>query len=86
MPATSSTQASNFLLRVEPGAKPLKGSATVQTGNYTVLMANFGTRGDSGAVQIVLSTGACPAVASVSLAESSAATNNRQVQRIETFR
>lgn len=56
-------RACNFLLRVEGAAKPLKGSVNVQAGIYGVLLANFGSRDDSGAMQIVLSTGSCPAVA-----------------------
>ena len=76
----------NFLLRVEPGAKPLKGSATVTTGSYTVLMANYGARGDSGALQIVQSTGACAPVASVSPSASSGAAEGLQLQRVQMFR
>jgi hypothetical protein len=74
----------NFLSRVEPGAKPIKGSATVQTGNYTVLVANFGARDDSGALQIVLSTGSCPAAAAPSSA-ASAAPDGLLVHRVRSF-
>lgn len=76
-------RACNFLLRLETGSKPLKGSVSVQAGRYTVLLANFGSRDDSGAVQIVLSTGACPAVAAAS---SPPGNTPRQVQRLQPFR
>jgi hypothetical protein len=76
----------NFLLRLDPGAKPLKGSLPVQVGNYTVLLANYGTREDSGALQVVLSTGNCPAATSASYARLDPSTNNLQVSRVVTLR
>jgi hypothetical protein len=72
-----------FAARVEPGAKPIKASANVQTGNYTVLVANFGARDDSGALQIVLSTGSCPAAAAPSAA--SGAPIGLEVHRARRF-
>lgn len=78
-------RACTFLLRLEPGAKPLKGSATVSPGNYTVLMANYGTRGDSGALQIVQSVGSCAPATAASLSGSSATSGNFQVQRVQAF-
>ena len=55
----------NFLLRVEPGAKPLKGSANVTPGvTLNVMLANFGTRDDSGTLQVVRSVGSCAAATS----------------------
>lgn len=54
----------NFLLRLEPGAKPQKGSANVVPGvTLNVMLSNFGTRDDAGALQIVRSVGSCPPVA-----------------------
>lgn len=51
-----------FVIRLEPGAKPLKGSGSVTAGVvYGVLLSNFGTRDDSGTLQVVLSTGSCAA-------------------------
>jgi hypothetical protein len=76
----------NFLSRVEPGAKPLKTSVPVQIGTYAVMLANYGTREDSGAIQIVLSTGSCAPAAVAPSSASSAATGNLQVQRVEMFR
>lgn len=74
----------NFLLRVEPGPKPLKGSATVQTGNYTVFMANFGARGDSGTMQIVMSTGSCAAPTAAS-SEAPSSSVDFTVSRVKSF-
>jgi hypothetical protein len=75
----------NFLLRTDPGPKPLKGSVQVQVGSYSVLLANYGTREDSGAIQIVLSTGSCAPVTSASSA-SLAPPTELQVIRAGTFR
>lgn len=73
-----------FLLRLEPGAKPLKGSASVSAGSYTVLMANYGARSDSGALQIVQSIGSC-APATAASSGSPATSGNLQVQRVQAF-
>lgn len=55
----------NFLLRLEPGAKPQKGSANVIPGvTLNVMVANFGARDDSGTLQIVRSVGSCAPVTS----------------------
>jgi hypothetical protein len=58
-----------FIVRAEPGAKPVKGSGNVTAATaYTLFVANFGDRDDSGAIQLVLSMGACaPASASATL-------------------
>lgn len=82
--AAFNARACNFLMRVEPGAKPLKGSAQVQVGTYLVMLANFGSREDSGAINVVLSTGSCPAATSASSA-SPASTSQHQVQRAQMF-
>ncbi len=84
--AAFNARSCNFLLRVEPGAKPLKGSAPVQVGTYLLMLANFGSREDSGAINVVLSTGSCPAATSASSSGSGASTNQPQVQRVQMFR
>jgi hypothetical protein len=76
-------RACNFVIRVEPGPKPARGSAQVQAGTYMAMLANFGTRDDSGTVQIVLSTGSCPAAAVPGSA--SAATSALRVGRVATM-
>ncbi len=73
-----------FIIRGEPGAKPLKGSGNVTAGVvYGVLLANFGTRDDSGALQIVLSTGSCPAAAASSASDASQVV--RSVDHVGSF-
>lgn len=59
----------NFIISAEPGPKPLKASGNVTAATpYSLFVANFGDRDDSGAIQLVLSMGACaPASASATL-------------------
>ena len=56
----------NFLVRSEPSTvKPRRVSAAnLPAGNYRYLVANFSSADESAALQIVLSKGTCPAVAS----------------------
>ncbi|MBK5256752.1 MAG: hypothetical protein JJE39_12025 [Vicinamibacteria bacterium] len=76
----------NFLLRIEPGAKPLKGSAMTPAGSFTVFVANFGTRSDSGTLQVVQSVGACAPATSAWSAGSTSSSGNLQVGRVQMFR
>lgn len=53
----------NFLVRSDPpGPKPRKiSAASLPSGNYRVLVANFSGADESAALQLVLSKGGCPA-------------------------
>jgi hypothetical protein len=59
-------RACNFIIRSEPStAKPRRVSAAnVAQGNYTLVIANFGSLDESVATQIILSSVTCPALAS----------------------
>ena len=73
----------NFLGRFETTVKPKRGSVTVTPGTYTVLLANFGSQQDAGVVQVILSTGSCPAVAAAASAEPGVVA--RKVERSQPY-
>ncbi len=59
----------NFLLRSETLTKPRKVSVpNMTTGNYEMLVANFGSQDDSVTTQIIFSSSACPPLATAPLA------------------
>jgi hypothetical protein len=60
--------ACTFLLRSESATKPRKTSlASIATGNYEMLVANYGSQDDSVSTQIIVSTSSCPAIAAAPL-------------------
>jgi hypothetical protein len=56
--------ACNFLIALQSPPKPLKGSASVSAGTYTLIIVNAADQAESLALNSVLSSTSCPALAS----------------------